>query len=287
MPWNPQRIEQRIGRCHRYGQKHDVVVVNFVDESNEADARVYELLEQKFQLFNGVFGASDEVLGAIGSGVDIERRIADIYRRCRQPEDIKAAFNELQRELSDEINQNMVRARQTLLENFDEEVRDKLRIRDQQSRDALKKYERILMDLTQSELAQHADFDAEGFTLKSLPESFSDGLGNVALGRYELPRKSGEAYLYRINHPLAQAIITQAKNRTCPPMRLQFDYQAHGSKVSTLEAYRGQSGQLVAKLISISALNGTEQHLLIAAVTDRGESLQADDPEKSGGDHLR
>ena len=32
LPWNPQRIEQRIGRCHRYGQKYDVVVVNFLIE---------------------------------------------------------------------------------------------------------------------------------------------------------------------------------------------------------------------------------------------------------------
>ena len=136
------------------------------------------------------------------------------------------------------------------------------------------------MDLTQSELAEHADFDAEGFTLNSLPENLSDGLNTVALGRYELPRKSGEAHLYRINHPLAQAIIEHAKHRDCPPARLQFDYQAHGSKVSTLEAYRGQSGQLAAKLISISALNDTEQHLLIAAVTDSGEALAADDPEK-------
>ncbi len=46
LPWNPQRIEQRIGRCHRYGQKHDVVVINFLNERNEADRRVYELLEQ-------------------------------------------------------------------------------------------------------------------------------------------------------------------------------------------------------------------------------------------------
>jgi superfamily II DNA/RNA helicase len=37
LPWNPQRIEQRIGRCHRYGQKHDVVVINFLNERNEAD----------------------------------------------------------------------------------------------------------------------------------------------------------------------------------------------------------------------------------------------------------
>jgi SNF2 family DNA or RNA helicase len=78
LPWNPQRIEQRIGRCHRYGQKHDVVVVNFLNRKNAADKRVFELLSEKFQLFEGVFGASDEVLGAIESGVDFEKRIAGI-----------------------------------------------------------------------------------------------------------------------------------------------------------------------------------------------------------------
>jgi adenine-specific DNA-methyltransferase len=81
LPWNPQRIEQRIGRCHRYGQKRDVVVVNFLNRKNEADRRVFELLSEKFQLFEGVFGASDEVLGAIESGVDFEKRINDIYQR--------------------------------------------------------------------------------------------------------------------------------------------------------------------------------------------------------------
>ncbi|HBT76280.1 MAG TPA: DEAD/DEAH box helicase, partial [Planctomycetaceae bacterium] len=60
LPWNPQRIEQRIGRCHRYGQEHDVVVVNFLNENNAADRRAFQLLEQKFKLFDGVFGSSDE-----------------------------------------------------------------------------------------------------------------------------------------------------------------------------------------------------------------------------------
>ena len=76
LPWNPQRIEQRIGRCHRYGQRHDVVVINFLNERNEADRRVLELLAEKFHLFSGVFGASDEVLGTIESGVDFEKRSA-------------------------------------------------------------------------------------------------------------------------------------------------------------------------------------------------------------------
>lgn len=280
LPWNPQRVEQRIGRCHRYGQKHDVVVVNFVDETNEADQRVYELLEQKFKLFNGVFGASDEVLGAIGSGVDIERRIAEIYRQCRQSDEIKSAFDSLQSELSDEINQNMMKARQTLLENFDEEVRERLRIRAEESQVALNKYEKILMELTRSELGDSsADFYDGGFILNKLPENLSDDL-DIPTGRYELPRKSGKAHLYRITHPLAQAIIDRAKKRDCPPVRLIFDYQEHNGRISTLEPYRGRSGQLIAKLISISALGDTEQHILIAAVTENGEVLQADDPEK-------
>jgi len=46
LPWNPQRI----GRCHRYGQMHDVVVINFLNERNPADQRVLELLSEKFNL---------------------------------------------------------------------------------------------------------------------------------------------------------------------------------------------------------------------------------------------
>jgi SNF2 family DNA or RNA helicase len=99
LPWNPQRIEQRIGRCHRYGQKFDVVVVNFLNKNNAADQRVYELLDDKFRLFNGVFGASDEVLGAVESGVDFEKRIAAIYQKCRSPQQIQFEFDQLQQEL--------------------------------------------------------------------------------------------------------------------------------------------------------------------------------------------
>src|SRR6202030_969126 len=131
LPWNPQRIEQRIGRCHRYGQQHDVVVVNFLNRNNEADQRVFQLLSEKFKLFEGVFGASDEILGAIESGVDFEKRIASIYQRCRKPTDIQSAFDQLQLELSLEINESLTQTRQKLLENFDDEVREKLKLRDE------------------------------------------------------------------------------------------------------------------------------------------------------------
>jgi ERCC4-related helicase len=284
LPWNPQRIEQRIGRCHRYGQKFDVVVVNFVDRSNEADARVYELLAQKFQLFEGVFGASDEVLGAIGSGVDFERRIAEIYQNCREPNEIKSSFEQLQLDLSGEINEAMVKTRQVLLENFDEEVQEKLRMRADDSRNARSRFERMLMDLTRAELIHCAAFDDDGFTLHHLPSPVSGrgagGEGGIPLGRYELPRRSGDAHLYRINHPLARWGIEQAKARVLDGDRLVFDYNAYGSKVSTLEAYRGKAGWLTVKLISVEILGNQEQHLLVAAGTTDGVVLAEEDPEK-------
>src|SRR5699024_3009803 len=126
LPWNPQRIEQRIGRCHRYGQKYDVVVINFLNNRNLADRRVLELLTEKFQLFDGVFGASDEVLGRIESGIDFEKRITQIYDTCRQAEEIDDAFNTLQTELEDAIQERMEDAHAKILESFDEHVHDRL-----------------------------------------------------------------------------------------------------------------------------------------------------------------
>ena len=277
LPWNPQRIEQRIGRCHRYGQKHDVVVVNFVDRTNEADARVYQLLAEKFQLFEGVFGASDEVLGAIGSGVDFERRIADIYQNCRDPQAIKASFEQLQLDLSGEISEAMVKTRQLLLENFDEEVQEKLRVSAADSRSALNRYERMLMDLTEAELKDFADFNQDGFTLTRSP---SAELDSIDLGRYELPRRSGEAHLYRVGHPLAAWIIEQTKARQLSHARLVFDYDRYGIQVTTLKAYRGQTGWLSVSLLCVAALGQQEQHLLVSAITAGGVALPEDDPEK-------
>ena len=208
LPWNPQRIEQRIGRCHRYGQKHDVVVVNFLNKKNEADLRVFQLLDEKFKLFTGVFGSSDEVLGAIESGVDFEKRIAAIYQNCRKPTEIRTAFDQLQLELNFEISAAMTSTRRKLLENFDDEVRDKLKVRDDASRAFLSRFERQFIQLTQHELRDHATFPSDSSFI--LHTSTFQG---VPLGLYELPRRSGEAHLYRLGHPLAEHVLTQAKER--------------------------------------------------------------------------
>jgi hypothetical protein len=275
LPWNPQRIEQRIGRCHRYGQKHDVVVVNFLNRKNAADQRVFELLSEKFQLFEGVFGSSDEVLGAIESGVDFEKRIAEIYQRCRHPDEIKLAFDLLQQELSSEITASMTRTRQQLLENFDDEVREKLKVRDETSKSFLSHYERRLMQLTRYELGPYAAFAGDaGFQLQQQP--FPAQAEVIPLGFYELPRRSREAHLYRMNHPLAEAVIRQAKQRELPPAHLQFEYARHDGKITTLEPFRGQAGWLTLTLFSVESLDQAEDHLIFAALTDGGTMVEAE-----------
>ena len=128
LPWNPQRIEQRIGRCHRYGQSRDVLVVNFLNRQNAADARLYELLGEKLQLFDGVFGSSDEVLGALGSGLDFERRVLDIYQSCRSSEEIDRAFAALRHDLEGRIQTRLSAARSILFERFDGDVRSRMRV---------------------------------------------------------------------------------------------------------------------------------------------------------------
>ncbi len=275
LPWNPQRIEQRIGRCHRYGQKHDVVVVNFLNQKNEADRRVYELLRDKFKLFDGIFGSSDEVLGAIESGVDFEKRIADIYQRCRHPEEIKAAFDQLQLELGQEINKAMERTRQQLLENFDDEVREKLKTRDVAAKAQLNHFEQLLMQLTRHELDGHAEFLSDSaFRLTSNP--FPNVADEIPLGLYELPRRSGEAHLYRIQHPLAENVLTRALDRELPVAKVTFNYRDHSGKVSILERLIGQSGWLRLSLFSVESFDQAEDRLLCAALTDTGQVLDED-----------
>lgn len=137
LPWNPQRVEQRIGRCHRYGQQRDVLVLNFLNRANAADARLYDLLAQKLALFDGVFGSSDEILGALGSGIDFEKRVLDIYQSCRSGEEIDTAFNKLRGDMDGRITARLTAARTLLFERFDGEVRGRLRMAEQTAKEAV------------------------------------------------------------------------------------------------------------------------------------------------------
>ncbi len=281
LPWNPQRIEQRIGRCHRYGQKYDVVVVNFLNKSNAADLRVYDLLNEKFSLFNGVFGASDEVLGSIESGVDFEKRIAKIYQDCRTPAQIQILFDELQKDLEAQISTELNQTRQKLLENFDEEVHEKLKINLKESKEYLSKYENWLWDLTKYFLNDHANFSEteHSFSLNSNPfpaEKIHSGPYRIGYkSTLEIGNTDFDANIYRISHPLAQQIINECKGVQLTPSLLEFDYTGNINKIFILENLIGKSGWLKVASLTVNAFE-TEDYIISSGTDDNGVILEAE-----------
>lgn len=281
MPWNPQRIEQRIGRCHRYGQKFDVVVINFLNKANAADVRVYELLDQKFKLFSGVFGASDEVVGSIGNGIDFEKRIAQIYNECRTTAEIEQAFDELQAELQTEISDKMLKARSTLLENFDESVQEKLRINLAESIKNLDIFEKRLWLLARYALRESAVFDNEKYKFLLNNGTQFDGYYFITSER---ERKSiitqpDDAQPFRIGCPLAQKIISNYMNAYTPCREVVFEYSGCEGKTTLLEELIGKSGWMRVDKISIDSFE-QEDHLLLACYTDEGVGIYPDIAER-------
>jgi superfamily II DNA or RNA helicase len=189
LPWNPQRIEQRIGRCHRYGQQRDVLVLNFLNRQNAADARLYELLERKLHLFDGVFGASDEILGALETGIDFERRILDIYQSCRSTEEIARAFDALREDLEHRIDARMTHARSLLLERFDGEVRRRLKMAGAEAVAAVDRHRRNARAFARQMLGKDARGRKIGEAAGAVRSSPADGVHWLQLDASGLPAR--------------------------------------------------------------------------------------------------
>jgi superfamily II DNA/RNA helicase len=278
LPWNPQRVEQRIGRCHRYGQRFDVVVINFLNTRNQADQRVLELLTEKFNLFSGVFGASDEVLGRIEGGLDFEKRVLQIYDTCRQPEQIEAAFNALQAELEESIADRIKDTQSQLLEHFDEDVHDRLKLRLDEAEARLDKLGRWFWGVTCFALDGRARFDEQSYAF-----SLSTPPTGIATGRYQLIRGAAQpdmlAHAYRLSHPLGEWSIETSLNAATPVATLKLDYDKHGARVSVIEKLRGKSGWLTLVRLEITAFETTEA-LLFSGLTDDGQVLDQETCEK-------
>ena len=279
LPWNPQRIEQRIGRCHRYGQKHDVVVINFLNERNEADRRVYDILTDKFHLFTGVFGASDDVLGSLESGVDFEFKVLEIYQQCRTHEEIDLAFEKLQKELDSEIQTRLKETRKKLLEHYDEDVQERLKTSHTDAVETLDRIGKLFWYLTMHILNGNATFNDRNHTFKLTKPPIRDS----KLGTYRLISKDGENYgndfLYRMSHPLGEYVLEQGKKKACPRADVAFDITHHPTRISLIEQLKGKQGWLKLDLLSVNSLD-TEEYLLFTAVDESGNNLDQETCEK-------
>ena len=270
LPWNPQRVEQRIGRCHRYGQKIDVTVVNFLNLKNHAERRVHQLLDEKFNLFKGVFGASDEVLGVIERGVDIERRIFEIVQSARDEAQINSAFDALQDELQAQINEQVLDARRRLLENMDERVIDRLKARDLEIGLRLSDFERKLLYVARAELPD-ARFHTDN-------ERRFDYRGETYTTEWPLADERNWKFFRLMEGTLATSLVASAKERHFDaPSCLRFDLAAYpGGRLADVELLRGKSGWARVGKLHIETPMITREHLVLSVVADDGATIHAD-----------
>ncbi len=279
LPWNPQRVEQRIGRVHRFGQKHNVIVANFLNRGNTAERRVLELLTDKFQLFSSIFGASDEVLGNIEDGLGFERAVASILSNCRTEEELEAAFHQLEADHADEINQEMARTRNLIFEGLDPRVQDRLRTFDNETGAVLNRFERLFLAVTRHELDGIATFQGDGrrFTIGNL-----DGVPDAA-GRYYFksdPVKAAKRY--RVSSDLGQHVLHSAANRETGAAHLFFSIADSPRVSSSIRRLAGQSGTLKGNLLELGTQGDQGEEMsqvLISSISESGEALDQEDIE--------
>lgn len=276
LPWNPQRVEQRIGRCHRYGQKIDVTVVNMLNRKNQAEKRIYELLKNKFNLFEGLFGASDQVLGTIESGIDFERKVLAVVQSCRNETEVRVAFEKLEAELEEQIKADMAETRQQLFDLFDASVVDVLRRRATDIERTMSDFEQRLWLVARAELPD-AKFFSDGIprfvhetkTWSTVwPEADERGWQFFRLG----------------DGTLADGLVEEARKRHLPEAKLVFDYTAYRSeglpRLSDLERVSGKAGWLKVSVLRAETALGSRDSMVVAASTDDGQILAQDTAER-------
>ena len=190
----------------------------------------------------------------------------------------------MQQELETDINEKLKETRQLLLENFDEDIHDLLKLRLDAAEQRLDKVGRWFWALTQHELQSLAAFNEtnHSFVLKASIPQIPSGL--YQLQKRSSGQKSGNelslAHRYRLSAPLGEWVLQQAIRRELPAAELVFDYSSHTSKVSMIESLIGKTGTLRLQKFSIESLERTEDYLLFAAMDQQGNTLPGEVAQK-------
>nr|WP_330217114.1 SNF2-related protein [Sphingobium lactosutens] len=269
LPWNPQRVEQRIGRCHRYGQLVDVMVVNMLNMKNRAEARIHQLLEQKLHLFEGVFGSSDEVLGILTDGIDFEKEVLRIVQSCRSAEEADREFDELTARIQDSIDTDLAAARAKVLENMDADVIAKLHRRNEALAQILPEFKQRLLMVAKAELpeAQFLTPDSECFGWN----------GKQWTTKWPLADENDWQF-FRVNEGLGHDLIEQAKARTvgdgAEAVRFDPAAYAYAGQLGGVTDLSGQSGWLRAFRAIMPTPGAEREEVIVIAETDGGEMVK-------------
>ena len=83
LPWNPMRLEQRVGRVHRIGQQHDVFIFNFC-QAGTVEEHLLRVLHDKVNMFELVVGEMDAILGSLDDARDFAELVMDLWLSARE-----------------------------------------------------------------------------------------------------------------------------------------------------------------------------------------------------------
>ncbi|MEN9391139.1 MAG: hypothetical protein RL017_436, partial [Pseudomonadota bacterium] len=287
LPWNPQRIEQRIGRIHRYGQKHDVVIINFLDTMNLIDERIFNILDKKIGLFNGMFGASNEILGRITNlNNGFEKQIYNIYMNCRTETEIIEEFDLLGEQFKDERSKRFEAAKEVLHTDFDEDVHQLLKNLEQENKQRLDSISLKFWNLTKYQLPQFANDvkfneDEKSFELQEPVQNNIPGIYYlIKKDNFEGQKDYTNNQLYRANHPLGKLIIDAAKNEDTPSVLVEFNLSKYDKKVAALEPYKNKFGTLALEHLIIDTNGSQEDFLIFSGKLENGETLNQKECER-------
>ncbi len=291
LPWNPQRIEQRIGRCHRYGQEHDVTVINFLAADNEAQRLTFEILSRKLDLFGKVLDASDVVLhepstdapetlaGAMGG--DFEGRLRRIYERARTVDDIEAELRRLREEMDDErkrFEQTWARTAGLIDTRFDQRVKQVFRRLQAELPEGLARLDREMEQLICGYLEAcgiaYRRVPGEGHVRMDLPASpllpdAWQGGGTVAIG--DTKNLDGADPLH-LGHPLVKAAVEEARDAT--GKRFTVAWTLDATAPAALKAHKGRRGRLVLMRIRYDGFERVDRLVPVAVLEEDPAPLE-------------
>ena len=261
LPWNPQVVEQRIGRCHRFGQKHDVAVINFLSSTNVVEQRIYELLSSKFKVFNEVFGSSDSILGTLEDGIDLQNSIIDIYTKCRTVEEINLAFDKIQEQYKDVIDESMEKTKQELLDNFDEDLQAYFADVLDSTNASISKIETLFWELTKIILNKHAVFNDEkkSFTFNN--------------EKYLLSSDEVKSYInYNTISSLGKKVMEEASTINKDIGKIIFDITNYPYQITNIQELKNRKGYISFNKVEIDSFE-KEEYLFFSGFLDDGTQL--------------
>ena len=287
LPWNPQRIEQRIGRCHRYGQQHDVTVVNFVAQDNEAQRLTMEILSTKLDLFGEVLDMSDVVLHtprsdrsdelASALGADFEAQLGRIWDRSRSVQEVEEELRQLRESLEERRRElEDVRERTIgLIENrLDESVRRVFQGIEAELPVTLleldAELERVVVAYLEAEqIPFRWQEDGEARLLDVGPSAdLPAELGSNVRVKIGGSRGDTDVPSLHSAHPLVEAAVAEARRATHRSFRVVFQLQ--DDSAAALTSRRGCRGRLALSGIAHSGFEREERLQATAVFEDEG-----------------